>query len=156
MQPSESNYSADLGLPAVLIGGLVYLVVCWILAFALRPFPSLAYTIPSLMQSAVLGLSVTMIVFNTGVTRAFAIGFLATSALSVFGIMSSLFMFLEGSRYSRGGPNSMLTLGLPIAMTTSVVCGWICATYVWVLQRVLTPTAMPPHTPSDADGLSDD
>ncbi|GAB5403318.1 MAG: hypothetical protein Aurels2KO_15490 [Aureliella sp.] len=149
MHPSRQSYSADLGLSVLIIGGLVYLAGVWILTFALRPFPYLAFILPT-SQVLTLGMAVTMVVYNTGVTRAFAIGFLATSALSVMGIFGSLFMILDQSRYSRG-QNSFMSFSLATAVSTSIICGWTCASYVWMLQKIFSPNEAAGVTNADTE-----
>lgn len=130
---SNTEYSADLGVMPLIVAGVAYMLLAWFLA--LIPQVMFLPIVTPMLQFLSLGLCITMLVFNTGITRAFAIGYLAASLLSLFAMMSTFYVLLDLSGYSRYGNNS-LHFAAPIGTTIAILSGWLSAGYVWLLQKL--------------------
>lgn len=130
---NNPSYSADFGILPLIVVGFAYMTLAWFLA--LVPQVMFLPLVNSTLQLLSLGLCITMLVYNTGVTRAFAIGYLATALLSLFAMMSTFYFMLDFNGYSRNS-NSSLVFASSITTTIAILSGWLSAGYVWLLQKL--------------------
>jgi MFS family permease len=152
IQPSKSNVvTRSLDRPSNPIGpigpiglltviSLITLVVAWLAAFLLStvngPIASFLFTT---VTGVVPGVLITMIVWNKGCVRAYAIGAITTYLLSAFVFFQQAMFFSRmgiGMNQSMGGGgNSSIGYIMGIQWSTIILGGMLAALYVWLLEK---------------------
>lgn len=115
---------------------LAALCVVWI-SYALfsTSFDPTIQLVASKAQILISALMATVLVYHKGYVRAFAIGFLVPQLLRGGDAVTALMMLLQGSRMGRNGPNlSPMAMQFAIDMSMLIVCGFVCALYVVIVE----------------------
>lgn len=104
---------------------------CAILSFAL----SLAVLLAHVVSLIELLVAINMIVFNTGVSRAFGIGWLAVGLVKHFGLFSFFSMGFGSVAFNQMSTQWYVGLLPAVSSTVGVLIAGLSATYVWAILR---------------------
>jgi len=137
-QPTSNSISDewDLGIVFVLVVAGLLILLNWGAFFFGRSIGMYGTLISVALLSLQIGLSTMMIVFQTGVCRAFGIGWLTTGLV---GQISSFWIssYMYGPQYYRRGSVGdewLIEFIPPLQTTFGLMLATLCASYVWGLK----------------------
>jgi hypothetical protein len=119
----------------------VVVALAWTVTLLASSMPQAVSMILSAIATLLPGMLITMIVWNKGCVRAFAIGALVSFALGAFSMLQTV-MFMQMGRNQFGQSGQGLGILIGLQWTITAVGGLIPATYVWFLEKLRSQKLM--------------